>query len=260
LTLQIDMYELAVIAALTLRFSVLAATLPFLGFRGVPLLWRLALAIVVAVAVAPLVNAQHPAETVSLGWPELIGEAVRALMAGALLAVAIGIPFAAARMAGEVTGLQIGFAIVNTIDPQGSAQVSILGQLYYLLAVMLFFAVDAHHTVMSALVRSCTELPMFAAWDTGPAAWLLLREAGAIFSLGLQIAAPCVIVLLLVSASMGVIVKTVPHLNVLVVGFPVRIAAGLLTLGLSLVFFKDVFTLMLQGLDGQLSRLLWAMR
>ena len=55
---------------------------------------------------------------------------------------------------------------------------------------------------------------------------------------------------------MGVIVKTVPQLNVLVVGFPVKIAVGLVTLGLSLVFFKDATMGLLDGLDDQLSRVL----
>ncbi len=68
------------------------------------------------------------------------------------------------------------------------------------------------------------------------------------------------LVLLLVSAAMGVVVKTVPQINVLVVGFPIKIAVGLVTLGLSLVFFKDATMGLLDGLDEQLSRVLTASR
>ena len=69
-----------------------------------------------------------------------------------------------------------------------------------------------------------------------------------------------VVVLLLVSASMGVIVKTVPQINVLVVGFPIKIAVGLITLGLSLVFFREILTSLMAGMEDQLGRILLAMK
>ncbi len=66
--------------------------------------------------------------------------------------------------------------------------------------------------------------------------------------------------LLLVSAAMGVIVKTAPQINVLVVGFPIKIAVGLITMGLSLVFFRDATLGLIGGLGEQLSRVLAATR
>jgi len=67
-------------------------------------------------------------------------------------------------------------------------------------------------------------------------------------------------VLLLVSASMGIVVKTVPQINVLVVGFPIKISVGLITLGLSLVFFRQILITLMGGMDDQLSQLLLAMK
>lgn len=76
----------------------------------------------------------------------------------------------------------------------------------------------------------------------------------------MRIAAPVVLVLLLVSASMGIVVKTVPQINVLVVGFPIKIAVGLITLGLSLVYFRTIVINLMAGMSEQLARLLLAMR
>ena len=87
-----------------------------------------------------------------------------------------------------------------------------------------------------------------------------MKEFGTVFVLGLKIAAPVVIVLLLVSASMGVIVKTVPQLNVLVVGFPIKIGVVLITVGLSLVFFRQVTTTLMAGMQNTLAEMLLAMR
>ncbi len=246
----LDVGSLAVAGALALRFSILAATMPFLGHRSFPIVWKLALALVTASAVAPAVLETTDLSRLELGWSTLMAEGSRSLLIGALLSFVVGIPFAAVRFAGQVTGIQIGFAIVNTIDPQSGGQVSVLANVYYLISVILFFAVDGHHTVLAALVDSCRVLPLFGPLDGTVGAWKVVQDFGALFTVGLRIAAPCLIVLLLVSTTMGIIVKTVPHINVLVVGFPIRIAVGVLVLGLSLTYMKEIFL----GLLDQMGR------
>jgi flagellar biosynthetic protein FliR len=253
------MVQVTVTAALGLRFAVLAALLPFLGHRTVPFLWRLALSLCLALAVAPLVLSEYAWQDLAINRVTVLVEAWRSLFLGALLAIAISIPFSAVKYAGQLTGMQIGFAIVNTIDPQSGAQHSVLAQLYYLLAAMIFFAIDGHRVIVAGLVQASLVLPPLVPFDGAGGAWTLVQDFGVVFSHGLRIAAPCVIVLLLVSATMGVIVKTVPQINVLVVGFPLRIAAGLLTLGLSLVFFKESFLGLARGLESQFDRLLTAL-
>lgn len=257
---ELDITLLAVTAALAVRFGVLAATLPLLDVRSVPPLWRIALAISFAVALAPGIARTLPVGAVTLAWPDLVMEAVRSLVVGALLGFTINLVFTAVRYAGSIVGMQIGFAIVNSYDPMSNSQISVISQLYYLLAVLLFFVTGAHQILVAAMFKSCVVVPPFAAGNPVGGAWFLLREFSTVFSLGLQIAAPIVIVLLLVSASMGVIVKTVPQLNVLVVGFPIKIGVGLITVGLSLVFFRQITTSVMGGMQGQLADLLQAMR
>ncbi|MCK9997100.1 MAG: flagellar biosynthetic protein FliR [Candidatus Krumholzibacteria bacterium] len=257
---EIDITLLAITAALAVRFGVLAATLPVLDMRSVPPLWRVALAFSFAAALAPGIAKTLPAGSVSLAWPVLVMECVRSLVVGALLGFTINLVFTAVRYAGSIVGMQIGFAIVNSYDPMSNSQVSVISQLYYLLAVLLFFATGAHQILVGAMFQSCIAVPPFVSGDPLGGAWYLMREFGTVFSLGLKIAAPVVIVLLLVSASMGVIVKTVPQLNVLVVGFPIKIGVGLITVGLSLVYFRQVTTVVMSGMQYQLSELLMAMK
>lgn len=258
--ISVDIQLMAVAGALAVRFAVLAATLPLLELRSVPPLWRFGLAACFAGALAPGIAAGLPAGTLDLSWASLVIEVLRSLVVGALLGFTVNLVFTAVRFAGSVAGMQIGFAIVNAYDPMSNSQVSVVSQLYYLLAVLIFFVSGAHHILVGAMFQSCLVVPPFASVDPAAGAWHLLREFSTVFSLGLRIAAPVVVVLLLVSASMGVIVKTVPQINVLVVGFPVKIGVGLVTIGLSLVFFKDMAMNMFEGLDDQLARVLLAMR
>jgi flagellar biosynthetic protein FliR len=257
---DIDLTLLAITAALAVRFGVLAATLPMLDLRSVPPLWRVALAVSFAAALAPGIAGSLPAATVSLAWPSLVLEGLRSLVVGALLGFTVNLVFTTVRYAGSIAGMQIGFAIVNSYDPFSNSQVSVISQLYYLLAVLLFFATGAHQILVAAMFKSCLAVPPFMASDPVGGAWYLLHEFGTVFVLGLKIAAPVVIVLLLVSASMGVIVKTVPQLNVLVVGFPIKIGVGLITVGLSLVFFRQVTTTIMAGMQHTLAEMLLAMR
>ncbi|MFH1844457.1 MAG: flagellar biosynthetic protein FliR [bacterium] len=257
--IQVQLTYLAIVAVLMLRFTILSVTLPFLGHRSVPIAWRIALGCVIGLATAPVVAHNLSLADLHIGWPELVAEFGRSVLVGMLLGLAIGLPFTAVKFAGQVLGVQVGFAIVNTVDPQSGARISVIGQIYYLLGSLLFFAVNAHHAVVIGLVQSCTVVPLFAPVDGSAASWIMLKEFGSVFHIGLRIAAPCIIVLLLVSATMGVIVKTVPQINVLIVGFPIRIAAGLMTFGLSLVFFKDVFLSAGANMEERLVRLLTAL-
>jgi len=257
---ELDITLLAITAALAIRFGVLAATLPLLDMRSVPPLWRVALAVSFAAALAPGIVQALPETSVSLAWPALVMECVRSLVVGALLGFTVNLVFTTVRYAGSIVGMQIGFAIVNSYDPMSNSQISVISQLYYLLAVLLFFATGAHQILVAAMFQSCLAVPPFATGDPVGGAWYLVKEFGTVFELGLKMAAPVVIVLLLVSASMGVIVKTVPQLNILVVGFPIKIGVGLITVGLSLVFFQQVTSSVMSGMQGKLAEVLLAMK
>lgn len=257
---ELDITLMAVTFALGIRFAVLAATLPMLEMRSVPALWRLALAGILAAALAPAVAATLPPGSITLAWRPFVTEAVRSLVIGMMLGFTLNLVFVAVRFAGDVAGMQIGFSIVNAFDPMTNSQISVISQFYHLLAVLLFFATGAHHVLVSAMFQSCLALPPFGESQLTGGAWHLLRQFSTVFASGLRIAAPVIVVLLLISAAMGVVVKTVPQLNVLVVGFPIKIGVGLITLGASLVYFRQVVTGMFADMPDQLARTLAAMQ
>ncbi len=257
---ELDLTWMIVGLVLTLRLSVLAAVLPLLSGMTVPPVWRIALAVCLAAATAPTVAAELPAGALDLSWQGLMAEGLNSLGISVLISFVVGIPFAAIRFAGTMIGVQIGFGMVNTLDPQGGGQLSVLANLYYLLGVLLFFTLDAHHTMVAAMVHSCRILPPFAPLELAAGSWLTLQNFSEFFVIGLRVAAPVILVLLLVSVSMGFVVKTVPQINILVVGFPIKIAIGLAALGVSLTFFNQVFQSLIGGMEHELASLLGAMQ
>ncbi len=251
-----DASSLLVTVVIALRLSILSALLPVISGRSVPVLWRIALAVVIAAAIAPAITSELENLPTSFNWEILALEAFQSIIIGALLAFVVGIPFAAVRFAGQVIGVQIGFSMANTVDPQSGGRASVLSNFYYLLAVVFFFASDAHHILITAMIESVRVVPPFTEVFSVGGSWYILSEFGSFFVIGLKIASPVIIVLLLVSVAMGFIVKTVPQINILVVGFPVKIAVGLAVLGLSMFFFGSVFESVLGSMSAQFDEIL----
>jgi flagellar biosynthesis protein FliR len=259
MVLGLDVQLVLAAAVMTLRLSLLLALAPLMDNRSVPLLWRLAVAVPLGWALAPLALPHMAALPAGPTWSALAIEAIHSLLLSGLLAFAMNLVLAAVRFAGSVAGMQIGFSIVNAYDPQTNSQISIIAHLYYLLTVLLFFALDVHLGLIQALVASLAVVPPFAVIDFAPAVGELLQAYSKIFAIGLQASAPVVLVLFLVDAAMGVIVKTTPQIHVLVVGFPVKIAVGIFVLGTSLAYFGSVVSQSLAATGDLLTRVLNAL-
>ena len=149
MTLELDLSYLAIVGVLALRFSVLLALMPLLDHRAVPIVWRVGLAATLALAVAPVVAAELGDRQLAVGWGTALVEVARSVLVGMLLALSVGMVFAGVKYAGQIAGMQIGFAIVNTVDPQSGRQHSILSQVagvplgYFGLAVGLLVSLGA---------------------------------------------------------------------------------------------------------------------
>jgi flagellar biosynthetic protein FliR len=98
--------------------------------------------------------------------------------------------------------------------------------------MLLFLAMDGHHAVIRGLDLSFQTLPVLG-WPAGLGslrAWISL--CGRVFVLGLQLALPVVAALVITNMALGMIARTLPQINVFVVGLPVQIVAGLLIIWL----------------------------
>lgn len=143
-----------------------------------------------------------------------IGLAVRAVLAGA-------------EMAGHLTATQLGLTYGAVVDPQSGVRNNILAALYGNLALMTFFAIDGHHAVVRALASSYARLPIGAGGVDQSLVGGVTQMLGLVFVMGVRFAMPVIIVLLVVELAMGLISRSAPTLNLLVVAAPVRVLIGL---------------------------------
>ncbi|MEE2657949.1 MAG: flagellar biosynthetic protein FliR [Candidatus Latescibacterota bacterium] len=237
-----------------LRVSALLTVAPIFGHRNYLARGKIGLALMISFVVFPMV-AEQP-----LDIPEgLLAYALmlmREIVMGLILGFVVLMLFVGIHFAGQLAGLQMGFGIVNVIDPQSTDQISIIGQFLNILAILLLFALNGHHVILSGLVGSFQAIPLGGVVLSTSVLQKILALTSDVFIIAVKIAAPMLVALFLVTASMGVLARTVPQMNVFMVGFPVQIFVGISVLLITLPLFAILLERLIFGLHRDLFALL----
>ncbi len=228
--------QVGVFLLIFLRIGAIFVMLPIFGERSVPAPVKATLSLVLTAMLYPFIRFPLPES-----YLDNLFMMVMAMGGEIFIGVLIGFTarclFAALQSAGEMAGIQIGFSMANVIDPLSSMQVSIIGEFLYLVGLLVFLAVDAHHIFLSVLAESYQRIQPLGFAFSGPLMQLLIDLTKNIFLVAVKICAPLIAVALLVNVGLGVIARTVPQINVFIIGFPLQIAAGLFFLGLMAPIF-----------------------
>ena len=218
-----------------LRVSAVLAAAPIFGHRSLLARAKIGLAFMVTLIVFPLVIDKGFVPPVGV-WPYVF-MMVREVIMGLVLGFAVLLVFVGIQFAGQLAGLQMGFGIVNVIDPQSSNQISILGQFLNILAILTVLTLNGHHMILNGLVSSFEIVPLGGVEFNLAVVHELTRLSANVFVIAVKISAPIMMALFLVSVAMGVLARTVPQMNVFIVGFPIQIAVGIAALMISLPMF-----------------------
>ena len=228
---------LAALVILT-RVGPLIFFMPIIGSRAVPtqvkVLFALAisLTLVTVVPVGPTDLPETP-----LGYGVFV---IAEVLFGGILALFARFVFASVQLAGMMVGIQMGMGMAGVMDPQFGTQVSPVGQLWNLLAMLIFLMINGHHTFFSVLADSFQWVRPGGLHITQATYNSLIQETTQMFILAVKIMAPATAALFFSHVAMGVIAKTVPQIPILIVGMPLNIGIGLIFVGLSLGYFAPL--------------------
>lgn len=199
---------------------------PIFASRSAPVRVRVALVFFMTLAMLPLAGSVPPMLE-NAGALTLLGMASFETLIGFTIGLVAQLTFGAVQMAGQLAGIQMGIGLSNLIDPQTQEHITSLAQWENLLAILLFLSIDGHHMLVRAVAESFQVLPIGGGLPAAAGFGLVLDLANGLFIVALKIAAPVMVLLLLVNAAMGVLAKLIPQLNVFIVGFPLNVGAGL---------------------------------
>jgi len=232
-------------------------SLPLFDSKNLPLLFKAGLSISISIILFHILEFNDTpffTEVIPFGIG-VMGE----IILGVIIGFSVRLLFAAVQLAGQLVGFQMGFAIANVIDPQTGSQVSIIAQFKNVLAILIFLAINAHHWFLRALAESFKMVPLFEFQFNGLLMEQLMRLTHNMFIIAVKIGAPIIAALLLTSVSLGLLARTVPQMNVFIVGFPLKIGIGFLFLSFSLPFFISLLTRIFNNLGNDVLLLLKAM-
>jgi len=236
-----DFYELlqghaAVFLLLLTRVSGIFIISPFFGSLNIPVYFRAAASFAFTLVLFPVVDNVQGVEAPAtvLGYT---GAVLSELFVGWLIGFIAYISFATITMAGKVMDMQVGFAIVNVMDPTSGQQMPLIGSFLYNLGVIVFLVTNGHHMIISALFESFKLVPILGASPDLSLPLIIARFTTGIFLTGMKIAMPVTFAILLVNVGMGILARTMPQMNIFVVGIPLHLMIGMLILTMVLPFY-----------------------
>jgi flagellar biosynthetic protein FliR len=195
---------------------------PMFGARFVPARTRIVLAVAITALVVPLLPA--PSVTPFSGQGFVI--VAQQLLIGVALGFALQVVFDALGLAGQLLANSMGLSFAFNVDPLRGSSTAALGQLYIILATLVFLSLGGHLAVIEVLVQGLTSMPIGAPL-MGESLWAIVLWGGTLFSGALSIALPGVTALLIVNLAFGVVSRAAPALNLFAVGFPIALIIGL---------------------------------
>jgi flagellar biosynthetic protein FliR len=237
-----------------LRVSAMIITIPILGDRIVPFRIKAGLSLLITLLIFPFV--QTAAWRLSADVFSLVFRMAGEIMIGVMIGFIGRLIFDGIQLAGQLIGFQMGFSIVNVIDPVNNEQVSIIAQFQYLIAMLVFLIMNGHHIFLYAIAESFRIIPPLGFHFSGELMQLVVVFVKNMLDVAIKTGAPIIAVLLFTSVGMGLIARTVPQINIFIVGFPLQIAIGLISVGVTLPIFVRVLGSYFSHLEGEIISLL----
>jgi flagellar biosynthesis protein FliR len=195
---------------------------PVFGARFVQARTRIVLAVALTALVVPLLPAPAIAPFSGQGFVVVAQQ----LLIGVALGFALQIVFDALGLAGQLLANSMGLSFAFNVDPLRGSSTAALGQLYIILATLVFLALGGHLALIEVLIAGFQPMPIGATLPA-EALWSIVLWGGTLFSGAISIALPGVTALLIVNLAFGVVSRAAPSLNLFAVGFPISLIVGL---------------------------------
>lgn len=226
------------VALVLLRVTGLMVAMPGIGSAAVPFHIKGLLALSVALVIYPLVWSALPQP---LTLAAVLGGAMGELLIGLVLGWSLSLVLTGASVAGHLIGQQAGLTLGQEANPLFESNSTVVGNLFFWAGMMVFFAVGGHHALVRSLIESYHTVPVLTFDRYGSVVEVGGELLTAAYVFGIRLAGPAVVALFLTQIVVGYVSRTLPQLNILSIGFPIRVLVAVTTSGLFLAALPDVF-------------------
>ena len=155
--------------------------------------------------------------------------AISQIITGLILGYISNLVFQAVKLAGAWMDLHAGFSMVTVLDPNSHTTSTLLGNFSYFIALVFFFIIDGHHILIRMLVESVNIIPIGKTIVYQGTLMGVMHTIFSYFTLGVKIAIPLVLILVITDVCLGLISRSVPSIPVMIFGMPIKNVLGLVT-------------------------------
>lgn len=230
------------------RIAGLMLAAPFFSSAALPAQFKVGLSVAIALAVFP-VMAVHITVPVTLASAliGLIGE----LMIGLLIGLAITLLFMGIQLAVDVISHQSGMMLGAVFNPMLDTSGTAVEELFVLVTMMVFLGIGGHRAVVSTLLDSFAAIPPLTFRVTDSLVNLLMDLLTVSVELAIRVGGPTIVALLLALLTLGFLSRTMPQLNILTIGFPIKLSIALLVMAMTMMTLEPVLLdTFAAGMDG----------
>ena len=247
--LQFQLYFLVLIRIVS--FIVMS---PLFFIKNIPSMVKVGFSLFLTILVYKLIPTNHITEEIHLVMFFIF--TLRELIFGLALGFITQLLFMSIRMAGQLTDAQAGFAMASIYDPMSQNNVTLYGRMYYWLGLMLFFIINGHHYLIYAIISTFDFVPIGTISIEDFNIMGITSLFSRTFIAAVQIGIPIIMVIFLTDIILGIMARTVPQLNVFILGMPLKILVSLLAIVIILPGLVNLMIPVIESIPYFLDKLL----
>jgi flagellar biosynthesis protein FliR len=231
--------ELAVVRMALIAFRVGGAFtfMPFFGSAAIPPRLKAVLVLLCTGLLYPQVVLTVAPTSASALLQLMLTELILGLVMGLCLQFA----FEVVQLAGQISGFQMSFSLVNVLDPQTNVDTPVLANFQQMVVLLLFLQMNVHHWILRAMQRSFERVPPGTVSFSVQQLHIVLHAFAAMWVAGLQLAAPLMLATMVIDVTVGFVSKAAPQVPVLFLSIPLKTLLGLAVLALSIGLWPSFF-------------------
>ncbi|TWO18017.1 flagellar type III secretion system protein FliR [Campylobacter hyointestinalis] len=238
---------------LFVRTGALMIFFPFFSHMQIPVVVKTALAFMLTIFLFPLASLSIDVTNLQIEY--LILETFAELMFGLCAGVLLMLVFGAIQLAGEQISMIMGFSMASVIDPQSGMNSPLISNILNFIVLLAFLLFDGHHIILQFIAYSLNFIPLGGFYPDENIVRYTAKGVMNLFLFGFIISFPILALSLLADLIFGMLMKTMPQFNLLVVGFPIKIAIGFVVLAAIISALVKLFTTLMMRVFNDLPSL-----
>ncbi|MEA1983242.1 MAG: flagellar biosynthetic protein FliR [Campylobacterota bacterium] len=208
------------------RFAALFMAVPIFSHQNIPMTIKASLAFFFTI----VFYASMPPITISIDVATIILAILSEFMLGLVVGVILLLAYNVITFAGGMISFMMGFSMASAIDPQTGVSMPIISQFLSLMGLMVLLSLDLHHWVLLFIEGSLKTIPLGGFIMSEDIFNYVIHAASKMFVVGFMIAFPIIALSWLADVIFGMLMKTMPQFNLLVIGFPIKIMVAFVVL------------------------------